>query len=79
MKKPRSPKSSKSPTESVIFSERELATVLAALRNFQQSYEDSDGDVIASQWPEHFADSDGNLIPPLDSSEIDELCERINQ
>jgi hypothetical protein len=76
MKKSKPPKSL---TESVTFSERELATVLAALRNFQQSYEDSDGDVIASQWPEHFADSDGNLIPPLDSGEIDELCERINQ
>lgn len=53
-------------------SDRELATVLAALRYWQQSMDGS------TAWakhvmPEHFYD-----VKPLTSGEIGALCERIN-
>ena len=49
---------------------RELATVLAALRYWQQ-------DLTA---PDEISDSAGHFAEhsPLDDSEIDELCERLN-
>ena len=47
------------------FDDRELATVLAALRHFQKR--------AMVEYPDHFFDVD-----PLDDSEIDALCERIN-
>jgi hypothetical protein len=49
---------------------RELATVLAALRHWQQTLRREHGRVAA--WP-HFEDHE-----PLDLHEIDELCERLN-
>lgn len=51
--------------------ERELATVLAALRYWQQDLViNQDGPVS----PDHFDDE----ITPLTGEEIDELCERLN-
>lgn len=50
---------------------RELATVLAALRSWQQNFtHDEDGPIDA----DHFDDT----ITPLSVGEIDELCERLN-
>jgi len=49
---------------------RELATVLAALRYWQQDLEASDAPPISEEF---FADCE-----PLTSEEIDELCERLN-
>lgn len=45
-------------------SDRELATVLASLRYFQDNEPD---------WFPHFTD-----VTPLTSDEIDSLCERLN-
>jgi len=56
----------------------DLATVLAALRMFQQRYKECDGDTIAKDWPEHFTQPNGTLLPPLSTEDIDELCERLN-
>jgi hypothetical protein len=51
------------------FTERELATVLAALRYWQQDLaENEDGPIC-----EHFTDQ-----TPLTVEEIDDLCERLN-
>lgn len=50
------------------FNDRELATVLAALRIFQQ-----DPAVHAYNVPDHFLE-----FTPLTADEIDALCERIN-
>jgi hypothetical protein len=52
----------------VQFTERELATMLAALRYWQQDLAESDGPIS-----EHF-----NEYPPLTVEEIDELCEWLN-
>jgi hypothetical protein len=65
-----------------ITDESDLATVLAALRLFQQTYEDCDSRTIAAAWPEHFqitgdGESDVNP-PPLGTDDIDTLCEAIN-
>ena len=49
----------------------ETATILAALRHWQSHIRDSP-DIIASLTP-HF-----ETVKPLDSKEIDSLCERIN-
>ncbi len=50
--------------------DRELATVLAALRQWQMDWESN---------PEELADSvHFEKHKPLTSSEIDELCERLN-
>lgn len=51
-------------------SERELATVLAALRYWQQDLADNDECPISEG---HFEDHD-----PLTVDEIDDLCERLN-
>lgn len=51
--------------------ERELATVLAALRLFQRT--DS-----AHSGPENDIASNGGAIEPLSNAEIDDLCERLN-
>ena len=60
------------------FDRSEMATVLAALRMFQQEYEGKHGKVIRADWPEHFTTDKGGLIPPLSTEDIDTLCERIN-
>ena len=49
---------------------KELATVLAALRYWQQDLEANDAPPISEEF---FADCE-----PLTSEEIDELCERLN-
>ena len=49
---------------------KELATVLAALRYWQQDLEANDDPPISG---EHFAECE-----PLTSAEIDALCERLN-
>jgi hypothetical protein len=51
-------------------SERELATVLAALRHWQQAVPEKDAHAYS---PLHFAS-----VQPLSRSEIDTLCERLN-
>ena len=51
-------------------SERELATVLAALRYWQQDLVANDEDPIS---PDHF-----DQVTPLTADEIDDLCERLN-
>lgn len=50
----------------------DIATILAALRLFQRTYEDTHGDDIRKAW-EHFAEAE-----PLGSEDIDRLCEEIN-
>lgn len=59
--------------------ERELATILAALRYWQRDGLSSDehGD-LATPGPENDIATDGGTHEPLDLDEIDELCERIN-
>jgi hypothetical protein len=67
----------------------DVATILAALRLFQSTYEDKDAVQIADVWPMHFnvrSDSgtresgeELEVVPePLGTADIDELCERIN-
>ena len=51
--------------------DRELATVLAALRYWQR-------EALQSAGGEHDIASDGGVLPPLTPSEIDTLCERLN-
>jgi hypothetical protein len=51
--------------------ERELATILASLRYWQREGYMSGGH-------EHEIASNGGLIEPLFSAEIDDLCERLN-
>ena len=53
-----------------MLTERELAAVLAALRNWQQTLRRDHGHVAA--WP-HFEEHE-----QLNLHEIDELCERLN-
>ena len=54
------------------FNERELATVLAALRCWQRDLSENQDDGPISA--EHF----DILITPLTLEEIDDLCERLN-
>lgn len=56
----------------------DLATVLAALRLFQKTYQDCGSESIREDYPEHFTDNDGKPISPLGSEDIDALCERLN-
>ena len=55
----------------ICLSDRELATVLAALRYWQQDLAEDDDGPISS---EHF----DLTITPLSVEEIDELCQRLN-
>jgi hypothetical protein len=59
----------------VTLASRELATVLAALRLWQQTVNRLDSDC-----EDGLADiaTDGGAFEPLDEDEIDGLCERIN-
>ena len=55
-------------------SPKETATVLAALRSWQDELEDMGGAALARGCrPEHFAD-----VEPLTHDEIDTLCEELN-
>jgi hypothetical protein len=61
------------------FDASESATILAALRLFQRTYEGSSSPAIARDWPEHFEEGMQSVQPwPLGSEDIDTLCERIN-
>ncbi len=51
---------------------RELATILAALRHWQQTQAHAPVITLITAWP-HFADH-----PPLTAAEIDMLCQRLN-
>lgn len=67
--------------ERPMLNKRELATVLAALRNFQATTTDADGEeFIPQDLRGHFrAEGDGFAqIDPLSNGEIDALCERLN-
>lgn len=54
--------------------ERELATILAALRFYQRD------DVIAEHRDAAILDiaTNGGSFPPLDEDEVDRLCEALN-
>lgn len=58
----------------VHLSGRDLATILAALRYWQQDLADNDAAGDGPISPEHFDDD----VTPLSVEEIDELCERLN-
>jgi hypothetical protein len=66
-----------------ITDESDLATVLAALRLFQRTYDNSDARAIAAAWPDHFqitGDGESDVNPaPLGTDDIDTLCEAINR
>lgn len=51
----------------------DVATILAALRMFQEAYEDESSDAIEADWPNHFEG-----IEPLGTEDINTLCENIN-
>jgi hypothetical protein len=55
-----------------------LATMLAALRLFQRTYENRNAKSIYKDWPDHFLDAKGRRIKPLGSEDIDTLCEELN-
>jgi hypothetical protein len=66
-----------------VLDDSDVATILAALRLFQDTYVDHDSVSIAEAWPMHFnVQGDGEditVVPdPLGSIRIDELCEKIN-
>ena len=54
----------------ILLSDRELATVLAALRQWQMDWETDPVELADSV---HF-----QKVTPLTSAEIDDLCERLN-
>jgi hypothetical protein len=65
----------------------DIATILAALRMFQQRYEDDGAETIQRDFPDYFilesveVEGKEELIvnpAPLGSEDIDELCEQIN-
>jgi hypothetical protein len=61
----------KNPPATIQTNDREIATILAALRYWQQDLEENGpGDIID---PDHFAE-----YKPLTPNQIDRLCERIN-
>ncbi len=55
--------------------ERELHTILAALRLYQDLGQDSRG--CRSEWIDELA-TNGGAVPALDATEVDQLCERLN-
>jgi hypothetical protein len=54
--------------------QQELATILAALRLWQQDIIDNDGDYPGDFWD---IASDCNTFDPLNAAQIDALCENI--
>ena len=54
-------------------SDRELATVLAALRGYEKATDEA-----YRKYGEHFRHNDTPTITPLTNAEIDDLCERLN-
>jgi len=62
--------------ETVTLDANDLATVLAALRLFQETYEGDHGRTIAERW-DHFQLDGGKILAPLGTEDIDRLCETI--
>jgi hypothetical protein len=62
--------------DGLVLNTEDKATVLAALRLFQRTYEDKDAEIIHADWKEHF--NNGSIMP-LSTEDIDALCEKINQ
>jgi hypothetical protein len=58
----------------VRLSKRELATIPAALRSWQQDLVAHEGEGEGPLSPDHFDEN----TTPLTAVEIDELCERLN-
>ncbi len=58
--------------------ENELATVLAALRYFQDEFDNVDAKGIYEAFPLHFRRADDTFIEPLGSDDISTLCQQIN-
>jgi hypothetical protein len=56
--------------DTMTLTDRDLATVLAALRYWQQDLSENEGPIITH----HFDDR----ITPLTVEEIDDLCEQLN-
>lgn len=52
----------------------DVATILAALREFQKRFEGCEAADIMEAWPDHFTAT----AIPLSTDDIDDLCERIN-
>lgn len=60
--------------------ERELGTILAALRHWQETSEGWEGGLIVTEEiPTSDIATDGGKFSALTPSEIDVLCERINK
>ena len=57
----------------VLVNGEDVATILAALRFFQEEYEGKSARTIREEWPNHFQG-----IKPLSTEDISDLCERIN-
>ena len=55
-----------------------LATVLAALRLFQRTYDGYAAKHIYDAFPDHFVAADGSTIEPLGTDDIDALCVDLN-
>lgn len=55
-----------------------LATVLAALRLFQRTYDGYAAKHIYDAFPDHFKAADGSTIEPLGTDDIDALCVDLN-
>jgi hypothetical protein len=55
-----------------------LATVLAALRLFQRTYDGYAAKHIYDAFPDHFVAADGSKIEPLGTDDIDALCVDLN-
>jgi hypothetical protein len=64
--------SSKGNDMTIQLTDRELATILAALRSCQRHLDDNED--LSLMGGEHFDDQ----ITPLTVAEIDDLCERLN-
>lgn len=61
------------------FNKSDIATILAALRNFQNLYRGKNARDIRNDWPEHFTANNGRAIAPLGTDDIDTLCQDINE
>lgn len=67
-----------SPISNPLTDASNLATILAALRLFQRTYDGHEAEDIYEAFPEHFEPADGKQPLPLGSEDIDALCEQLN-
>lgn len=56
----------------------DIATIIAALRAFQEQYEDCDASEIYEDWEEDFTDENGDRIEPLGSNDINTPCKGLS-